>query len=322
MVTNVFCYAAPTVEEESLVWVDVEDRIVVQNGKVSKAEDGIMTLSEDGTAIALTISSADRKEDTLRQIDAEEWNFNLSEENQLAVADYILENYLGYTVEAIEDMSPTMRIDIGYGPMTSIHTYAVEDENGNQLRLSETAYAQLAETFEDSKEGSSDGYDYTLNITEKTSSTGVISYHVSNTGFLTSVGLQQYLTVSAQNCAVDDSTATMSGSYYMDGNKKTLFGSSTSSNHEYAADGSYSGVRFKLGIPACNMTGVITSKMDATASVKIVNSSVQPGAGFNVYGNLGAAQLSSSISFSLPFGVSISDAFISNYNLRILTKFA
>lgn len=314
-------FAAQSTQEG--YYTEEEVTLIIQDGKAIPIDEAVALLSNDSSSISLKIATIDTETETQREITSDNWDSICGEDEQLAIADYILTNYLNYSEEDLQDLDSEMRIDIGFGPITSTHSYMVELDEDTKLQLSEKSYAQIPNLMADEDSGAKNEFSYYLNVTSKTASQATISYKVEADGYLRNAGFAQFISICAQNVAAVSTSAKLSGSYNLNGVKKTISKTNKDDGFDALNEGSGTGIRFDFSIPAADMSSTFTSNLSMTASVKFENSSVTSGGSFNVYGNFGTVTAGIAMpSFSYPWGVSTSlTAVVTSYKLNLTTKF-
>ena len=228
-----------------------------------------------GRGVTVSVTRAERVDRTVRYIDADCWNWDLSEAEQLAVADFILSNCLDYGEESLADLPEEVRLSMGFGPVISAHSYVLED--GSYLSEADYVRQRDAGTVDEKV------WSCYLNVTDREESTKYLACRVAVPGYLTDVGgAPQAISLSAQNTAAISDTAVLRGTSEENGIRKTLTVDSKSNQVEGTAEGCSTGVRFVVEIRPYGPPGMLTRDLDMTAAVEIRRSSVGLGEYFDV----------------------------------------
>lgn len=268
--------------------------VVVQNGTVHNL-DAITNEATDRTIapepLSITMDTYNLPECVEYRIFCSDIDSISNENDKLALAEYIIENYLGYTSEQISTMSVIQRLKIGFG----------------QSIISQVLNPQISPLTDADDEVVNGSMTYRLNYTSTSGSRGTIAITASSSNYVEIKATKIFLSICAQNVACITDSSDVNGSYYygMAGNnmvRHTFYLTEDDSNYDSISDIGGTGIKYDLNIPNTSTYNSMKN-LFVVGTVDINNSSVQPGGAFNVYGNFGFAITYITASVSYPWGI-------------------
>lgn len=309
-----------TTESVPLSTEQETEHLLVNNGIINSMDlpsssygNGIEHSISDGIPFSITTNTYEYDDYTNYNISFGNLENIHTENDKLAVADYIFENIFQYTAEEISSMSDEQKIKIAIAPKISFQAINVICfEDGTELILSDQAIDRyLAQTRSVGNDVNDNGtFRCVLSVSTKPNpKKGTASLSVRAEGNLPTMGIGQFSSICGQNVACESENSQTTGYYYYGwtGSTKGTIDLSEQDKDNYESIGGATGgtgVRYEYKIPSPG-TNTIVKNAYVNTTVDFSNSSVEDGGRFNVYGNFGIIRVNiGELGVGFPWGIS------------------